>query len=159
LPFANAQGKIVLKGTLMDSTGAPIPGMDVKLRSLAGAKELQASSDEDGYFEFEGLEPGKYVVDIAAPGFERVSEPVEIGTTAPRPLRIRLQLAQVKQQVTVRDKPYVTPSVEQNGDYIKFDPTALHELPILNGDPLAVRRFSLSPPAWARRVRSSLSMA
>ena len=145
LPFANAQGKIVLKGTLMDSTGAPIPGMDVKLRSLAGAKELQASSDEDGYFEFEGLEPGKYVVDIAAPGFERVSEPVEIGTTAPRPLRIRLQLAQVKQQVTVRDKPYVTPSVEQNGDYIKFDPTALHELPILNGDPLAVPALFLEP--------------
>src|SRR6266567_4032560 len=118
LPIANAQGKIVLKGTLMDSSGAPVPGMDVKLRSLADAKELQASSDEDGYFEFEGLGPGKYVVDIAAPGFERVSEPVEIGTTAPRSLRIRLQLAQVKQQVTVSDKPYLTPSAQQNADYI-----------------------------------------
>src|SRR6266567_8733311 len=96
LPFVKGQGKIVLKGTLADSTGNPVPGVEVKLRNLAVAKELQASSDEDGYFEFEGLGPGKYLVDIAVQGFEEVTEPVEIGTTAPRPLRIRLQLAQVK---------------------------------------------------------------
>ncbi len=147
LPLVGGQGGSAVKGTLQDSTGAPVPGVTVKLRNVAAGTEQTDSTDEDGFFEFRALPAGKYVLAIAAQGFEPVTEPVEVGATPPRPLRVRLELAQVKQQVTVSAAADAVPSAQQNVDYVQLDQGLLHDLPAKDGDPLAIPSLFLDPAA------------
>lgn len=145
---AGGQGVgVAVKGTLQDSTGAPVPGVTVKLRNVASATELTDSTDEDGFFEFRSLPAGKYVLEVAAQGFESVIQPVEVGAAPLRPLRIRLELAQVKQQVTVSAAADTVPSAQQNQDYVQLDQGLLHDLPAKDGDPLALPSLFLDPAA------------
>jgi carboxypeptidase family protein len=151
LAFSGQSGT-VLKGTLEDSTGAAVPGVEVKLRSLSDSKEVHETSDEDGYFEFGGLAPGKFVVDVVAPGFQELTQPVEIGATPPRPLRLRLQIAETKVQVTVSAQgPSLVPSALENTDHVTLDQTMLHDLPVKDADPLTVPSLFLEPAAVGAR--------
>ncbi len=141
------QGGGVVKGTVEDSTGAPIAGAKVKLRHPSIGQELETTSDEDGYFEFGEIEFGKYVLTIRAGGFEPSESLVEVGRAPAHTLLIRLKLAQVKQGVTVSAKPTSIPSAQQNTDFVEFDQRWLQGLPLKEGDPLAVPFLFLEPAA------------
>jgi hypothetical protein len=56
-------------GTVLDSSGAVIPGIPVKLTNSAGNAQ-DASTDEKGEFPFVGLAPGIYTVSITLEGFQ-----------------------------------------------------------------------------------------
>ncbi len=145
IPLAGGQGKAAVKGTLEDSTGAAVPGVGVKLRNVPSGQETHTSTDEDGYFEFAVVPPGKYVLDISAQGFKEVTQPLEIGTTPLRPLRIRLELSLMKQQVTVTSKAELAPMAHENPNSVELDQTSLHNLPVPDGDPLAIPSLFLNP--------------
>ncbi len=152
LPSPAGQQGIALKGTLEDSTAAPVPGVDVVLRSLATGKELHSSTDEDGLFDFSALSPGRYVLEVSPQGFEKVLQPVEIGATPPRPLRIRLQLAEIKQQVTVSAQAStLAPSTQENKNDVTLDLPELSSLPVKDADPLAVPSLFLDPASVGAR--------
>lgn len=145
LTIANGQGPGVLKGTVEDSSGAPIAGAEVKLRNTTTNEELHTTCDEDGYFEFKKLSLGTYLVAVEAEGFEMANRPVEVSATSAHAIRIRLKLAQMKQQVTVTAK--TPPSAQENTDFVQLDQHWLQNLPVKEGDPLAIPSLFLDPAA------------
>ncbi len=147
LAAAKGQGSGVLKGEVEDSTGAPVAGAEVKVRSATTAKEVDTTSDEDGYFQLDKLPLGEYVLNVKAEGFELVERPVEVGPKSAPPLRVRLKLAEIKQQVTVTAKLTSAPSAQQNTDFVELDQHWLQNLPVKEGDPLAVPSLFLDPAA------------
>ncbi len=144
---AKDQGGGVLKGTVEDSTGAPILAAEVKLRNPSTGQELETTSDEDGYFELGGIEFGKYVLTVRAGGFEAFQNSVEVGRAPSHPLLIRLKLGQLKQRLTVTTKPTSIPSAQQNPDYLELYQQWLQGLPLKEGDPLAIPSLFLEPAA------------
>ena len=71
----------------MKSEGQPIPGATV--RATQGDRILLTLTNENGAFEFPGLTPGAWNIDVDMFGFERLHKEVQIAST---PTRIDLTL-------------------------------------------------------------------
>ena len=64
-----AQATTSLGGRVTDASGAVIPSASVKLTSVAtGATRLNTTS-ASGEYQFSQLAPGRYTLDVTAPGF------------------------------------------------------------------------------------------
>src|SRR5690349_15846575 len=59
-----------VKGTVLDSSGAVVPGATCKLINPATNGSLTVSSGPDGAFQFLDVLPGTYRLTVAAPGFK-----------------------------------------------------------------------------------------
>lgn len=80
-----------LRGRILDPTGATIAHAAVDLTQTGTAILLRGVSTSGGDFDFPQLLPGKYTVDVSAPGFSRLLRSgisVEIGTTTPLELTL-----------------------------------------------------------------------
>jgi len=99
---ATAQVAGDLRGRILDSTGAVVPGASVELTQTATSVHLQTVATSAGDFDFSHLVPGKYGLSVSATGFEqlqRLGVTVEVGTTTA--LDLTLRAGAVKDVVTV----------------------------------------------------------
>src|SRR5271168_608437 len=58
-----------ITGTVVDQTGAVVPGARVRLTRDAQSPVQEVLTDEDGQFSFFNLAPGPFQLAIASPGF------------------------------------------------------------------------------------------
>lgn len=63
-----------LSGTVVDSSGAVVPGAQVKLTNEATGTSTTTKSNSSGYFSFSALFPGTYDITVTAKGFSTVKE-------------------------------------------------------------------------------------
>ena len=92
-----------VRGTVVDTSGDPIPSATVVLQGRAG-NPLTAVTKDDGTFSFDGVSAGlTYQITVTAEGFEQwnSSVTVELGrdTTLPD---VKLRILAVQRAVTVR---------------------------------------------------------
>jgi vitamin B12 transporter len=66
--FFAASDTATLRGTISDSSGAPVAQAVVRLHQAAGSSDLTAASDEHGQFVLANVSPGQYLLDASAPG-------------------------------------------------------------------------------------------
>ena len=66
---STTQGSIA--GSVLDSSGAAIPGAAVSIQRTATGFTINLVSDSSGFFEAPLLEPGSYTVSITAPNFAK----------------------------------------------------------------------------------------
>jgi hypothetical protein len=73
-PWLNAQGTSAsITGTLRDSSGAVIVNSTVKAVSVETGHESSTVSNADGIYTVTPLPPGRYTLNVQAPGFKRVT--------------------------------------------------------------------------------------
>ena len=60
-------------GTVLDSSGAAVPGATVTAVATATNATRTATSDEKGYFELPLLPPGEYSITVEKTGFKKFS--------------------------------------------------------------------------------------
>lgn len=60
-----------MSGTVVDSSGAAVPGATVSLMDAHGAQQRTMMTGPDGGFGFSGISPGSYVVIVTATGFQQ----------------------------------------------------------------------------------------
>ena len=58
-----------ITGTLTDPSRKTTPTLDVVARNIDTKREASATTDDEGRFRIVGLPPGRYVVEVNAPGF------------------------------------------------------------------------------------------
>jgi hypothetical protein len=77
-------GTAVIKGTILDSTGAAIPGAKLTLTHSATNTVRAGGSTTAGTYYLPSLPPGRFVLTVEAPGFKRWSGTVslQVGETA-----------------------------------------------------------------------------
>jgi len=93
LPFAllGAAAQFhALRGSLHDPSGRVLPGAAVTLTDTAAGRSYQVRSDGDGRFEFVGLPPATYRLEVKTPGFQTHGEDVTISSDVERALRLRV---------------------------------------------------------------------
>jgi hypothetical protein len=83
--FAGAQSTTqgAIAGTVVDASGALIPGAAVALHNDGTGAEFKLVADESGYFKAPLVPPGTYTVTISATGFgtyEAKLVPVTVGS-------------------------------------------------------------------------------
>ncbi len=98
LPAAAQTG--ALHGTVLDPSGAAVPGASITL--TLGSQTLRAKSGADGRYAFRSLASGSYSVGVTAKGFAPLSIPdVAIAAGAAKDMNLPLAIAVEQQQVTV----------------------------------------------------------
>ncbi|MFZ0958677.1 MAG: carboxypeptidase regulatory-like domain-containing protein [Candidatus Sulfotelmatobacter sp.] len=128
LVFAQAPSAS-LHGQVTDQSGAVVTQADVALTPASGTP-LSTKTDAQGMYEFKGLAPGEYTLDVVAPGFTLYENTkVEI---ASQPLRLNVPLAiEVQtQKVQVSDTaPTVDVNPANNAGAITISSKELEALP------------------------------
>ncbi len=91
-----------IQGTVLDSTGAVVPGAKVSLIGDFGSKE--ATTEAEGTFKFLGLETGKYTVKVEKSGFKVAeAKDLNIRLNERAAVSITLELGAVSSTVEVTD--------------------------------------------------------
>ena len=75
------QPQVRLVGVVRDGTGAVLQGVSVTVSGNALPTSRAVVTDDQGWYAFDGLPPGKYVVTTMAEGFEPRSVDVVVGAS------------------------------------------------------------------------------
>ncbi|MGA3101488.1 MAG: TonB-dependent receptor, partial [Terracidiphilus sp.] len=127
---STTQGSI--DGTVLDSSGAVVPGAPVNIVRLATGFTVNLASDSSGYFKAPLLEPGTYTVSISAPNFAKYrADNVIVLVGQVTSIEPRLAVASSATEVVVTEQ---TPVMNlQSPDFTDtLDTTALQNIPINN---------------------------
>jgi TonB family protein len=111
--FRAAQaGPAPLTGSVYDTTGAVLPGVEL---TLEGAAETtaKASTDAAGRFVFPGIAPGRYVLAAALPGFRALRHEFDLKTTRDWDRAVTLQVGELTETIMVREKRVAVPAPTQ----------------------------------------------
>ncbi|HXG64161.1 MAG TPA: carboxypeptidase-like regulatory domain-containing protein, partial [Blastocatellia bacterium] len=104
LPAAFSQSATAtLSGTVVDQTGAVVPGASISVVDAARGLKRQATTNDEGYFIIPLLPPSTYSVTIERQGFASAQvKDVVLNVTDHVALKIELQVGQVGESVDVR---------------------------------------------------------
>ena len=98
----------VVQGTVMDATGAVLPGVDVTIVSAETNLALSRTTDEAGRFVFLQLPPGRYTATFRLSGFGSIiQENMDLTVGQALQLSLRLPVGNVTETVTVSGTPVV----------------------------------------------------
>jgi hypothetical protein len=126
------QGTGELRGRVVDSQSAVLPGVAVVARNEATGLFREIVSGADGSFFMSALTPGEYEVTGELSGFKKYQRKgvrVEVGKT--QSIEVQLEVGGIEQEVTVTaESPIVDTTTKQLGGSI---PTQeLNDIPSLN---------------------------
>lgn len=125
----NPRSTGTLSGTVVDPTGAVIPGAAITIAPPGTNPAITTTSDSQGNFSVTGLAPGTYTVSAAAPGFRSMRlDRVVLQAGQSRSLTLTLVIQVQQQQVTV-NADTLDASPDKNGDAIIFKGADLDALP------------------------------
>src|SRR6202044_808207 len=71
MPNAWAQENATITGTVMDSTGAVVPNVEITLTNPATGQARKATTSTSGSYLFPSLGVGHYTLSAVAPGFHK----------------------------------------------------------------------------------------
>src|SRR6478609_9036035 len=105
---ANAQTAATgaLTGTVTDSTGAVLSGVQIKIVNEATGEERRGASQVNGIFFFPQLPPGSYRVEASRTGFNALTRTgLRIDVTETARLDLTLRVGNVIQEINVEASP------------------------------------------------------
>jgi hypothetical protein len=105
----SAQRFSTLSGSVVDESGAALPGVTVVANDRTRGSSHEVSTDRNGRFELIGLVEGLYVLEADLPGFETFHENLALnGQDMSRD--ITLQIGSLQETVTVVNDPNAAPA-------------------------------------------------
>jgi hypothetical protein len=91
-----------LTGTVVDSTGAIIPNAHVVLTEESSQDRRELGTNNSGFFNFAGIKPGIYTVDVTAPAFHQLEQKnIVLNPGDTRNLSLTLTVGTSTEQITV----------------------------------------------------------
>jgi hypothetical protein len=120
-----------ISGTVIDPSGAAVPGAHVKAVSSSTNQEFSGDTNENGYINFRSVPPGAYKITITASSFRQaILEGVEVTVAHDTNLgAVRLELGQVGETVQVEG---AAPLIESTTSQVttSFSSQATTDLPL-----------------------------
>jgi hypothetical protein len=112
-----AQGTLgTLNGTVLDSSGAAIPGATVMIRSAQTDLQRTTTSQQNGFFQLFNLPVGTYNVKVTHEGFDTTELPaIEVQEARATTVEIALKVGQASTSVTVTATPLLNATDATNG--------------------------------------------
>ncbi len=99
---AQVQTTTAVIGTVGDTSGAVLPGVEVTVTDQETGAVRRAITNDQGYYAFQSLKPGTYTVSASFPGFKTaVVRDREAMVSIPAQVNIVMQLGQIEDSVTV----------------------------------------------------------
>jgi hypothetical protein len=125
----------VLRGHILDQTGALIPGAQITVTTTKGATVGTGTASASGTYVVRGLPAGSYIVQVTIAGFAPfVSEPIPLAAGQSKSIEIKMAVETTQQQVVVTDEggPTVSTDADANASAIVLKGS---DLDALSDDP------------------------
>jgi hypothetical protein len=92
----------IITGTIVDSSGAVLPGASVVAKNNATAEELVGVTNEQGQFTIPAVQAGTYTVTVTMPNFKTfVASDVRVSAGVPYSLKATMEVGGLNETVTV----------------------------------------------------------
>ena len=102
VPLSAQVASAELSGTVLDSTGAALPGAKVTATNVGTNVSHDAVSDGTGNYVIPLLQPGDYVVTVEASGFKKlVQKGLSLQVNQQAQLNLTLEIGQVSEEISV----------------------------------------------------------
>ncbi len=99
---ANAQFRAIVQGSVTDAHGAAVVGANIVLINKETNKTQQSASSDEGFYRFDRLSPGKYMLVVEHTGFKRkVLADVDVKAEEAQGINIQLEPGEIVETVTV----------------------------------------------------------
>jgi Carboxypeptidase regulatory-like domain/TonB dependent receptor len=137
----SAQFGSSLSGTVLDPTGAAIPGASVTLTSANTQQTQTMTTNGTGSYHFNELAPGNYTIQITASGFKKnVMKDIALAAETPRNVDVHLETGGAVETVEINanEGPELQTSDASIGTTIGTEEVT--RLPIVGGDPYELLR-------------------
>jgi uncharacterized protein YfaS (alpha-2-macroglobulin family) len=99
-----------ITGTIVDASGAVIPGATITARNLADQSARTTHADNQGRFTLAALPAAPYRIEIASPGFERLSNQFALQARDRAIVSATLQIGAATQSVMVAEESMAMPA-------------------------------------------------
>src|SRR5262249_51961714 len=131
-----SSGVVEVSGVVLNTSEEVIPGASVTLRRNDLSKpQAVLTSDARGTFRFSHVTSGAYEIEVRKNSFKPAVIQLTVGARAPTPLRITLEIPDLREEVAVGDRSeQVNSNPSENLDVIKLDRDALKNIPVLGND-------------------------
>jgi len=121
-----------ISGTVMDPSGAVVPGTAVTIHNMGTNAEIKLTADASGYYKAPLLEPGTYRVTFVAAGFQTYrAENVIVQVAQPTDISPRLTVGASSTSVEVTELAPVL-NLESPDFQATLNTRALQQIPINN---------------------------
>jgi len=131
--LAQATASATIQGTVTDHSGAVVTGAQVVAKNKGTDVSRTTSTTDTGYYQFELLPVGTYVVTISKTGFASISQTIEvlIGQTAT--INAELKTGSMSEMIEVTSE---APLLDQTKTSVSqtITPTEVEELPMVGRD-------------------------
>lgn len=125
-----------LSGTVVDPSGAVIPGATLTITDTATGFKQSVQASSSGTYDFPSLQPGSYALRVGATGFaDAVYNNVIIQTGRTADLTVKMQVGSATQTVEVSDQAEVLETTT-NTLSTTINPDAVQNLPLNGRDAL-----------------------
>ena len=94
-----------INGTVLDPSGALVPGATVTITNTVSGYTRTATSDTSGAFHFFNIPFNPYRLTVTYAGFQNFSKTVQVSSTVPMTEAVSLQIGAQSQSVTVEAPP------------------------------------------------------
>ncbi len=125
-----------VRGTVLDPSGASIPGVAVRIGSPSAAFSEQTVTGRDGSFLFARVPPGEYSVAADATGFAAYAADhvlVELGGVSVIPVRLGIAGAAMSVTVEAQNEASApSPDVPSSATSMVIAESEIHQLPVAN---------------------------
>jgi hypothetical protein len=133
--ISQASGSV--RGTVVDPTGAGVPGASIQVLAAHGAPISESVTDSQGAFAILNLPRGNLFL-VVPPflGFSERRIPIRLASSLSG-IRIALQLASVQQQISVTSGEELSTDASSNRDTVSTSGDELRKLPVFDQDYIA----------------------
>ena len=101
--FRAAQsGPATLSGSVYDTSGAVLPGVELTLEAAEQTKST-VTTDATGRFQFPGVAPGRYVIAASLAGFRPLRHEFELRNARDWDRAVTLQVGDLRETITVTE--------------------------------------------------------
>ncbi len=107
-------GAGAVRGSVLDPSGAAIPGASVRIQNPVSHFDMSAKTDAQGSFEMDNIPYNNYHLSATAPGFQGGEQDVNVRSPLPVEVRIALKVGAETSSVTVSEA----------GDLVETDSSA-----------------------------------
>lgn len=88
-------------GSVRDPLGGTVPGVTLTVTLATSGAKHEVKTNERGQFEFVGLVPGTYAVDISRPGFRPMQDQLQLGSGQVLRRDIDIKVGTLEETITV----------------------------------------------------------
>jgi hypothetical protein len=129
--FGQSRAAGEIRGTVMDATGAAVPGVTIHITNQQTGVVTNLTSDNTGVYDAASVDPGTYTVTFQKEGFKKVIKPDIVLNVEAITVNATLEVGAVTQEIEVKGgAPLVQTETSDRTQTITS--TAVAELPSVN---------------------------